>query len=257
MGNDNARREWQEKIDALAGMEEFKALMAEWESIFPVLQKTKNFDLFMHRVYLFSIADGEGFTKQLNLMASATKFLDEKRTLYSVKEVNMPYREATEKSKKNATPASIAIDELREQGTFSGVVSTLLAVDIREWIGRTGSNHFRSVLEYIFDNINGSVVFRVPLMDERYLRQVEADIADVRNVSTVVTNETTIEEYLQYADILAKRRGVIIAKDAKEALAKCIIEEKNRGNLNGYATVKKIFNEILYLKILQMGKENV
>jgi len=257
MNTDNNRKEWQEQIEALAGMEQFKALMTEWMSVFPVLEKTNNFNLFMNRVYLFSIADGEGFSKQLKLMAKAVAFSGMNGPVMAEREVNMPYIEATERSKKNATPASLAIESLRDQGMLSDGVPTLLGIDIREWIGRTGSSHFRLVLEYIFEHLSGPFVFRVPLMDEKYLRQIEEDIADVRNVSTVVTHETTIESYLQYADILAKRNGAVIAEDAKEALAKCLVEEKNQGNLNGYATVKKIFNEILYLKILQMGKEYV
>lgn len=256
MNLEKERTEWQEKLDELAGMEEFKALMDEWITMFPVLKKTNNENLFLNRTYLFSIADGEGFSKQLELMAKACHF-SEIATAYSdVKEVTMPYRESTEKSKKDATPASLAIEELREQGAF-GNGSIWLAVDIREWIGRTGSLHFKRALEYLFDNASGPVVFRVPLMDERYLKEIEADLEDVRNVRTVVTKETTVAEYMQYAHILAKRRNMVIAKEAEEVLEKCLVEEKNQGYLKGYASVKKIFNEIVYLKILHMGKEHV
>lgn len=255
MDLEKERIEWQDKVDDLAGMEEFKELLREWMTMLPVLKKANNEHLLKNRVYLFAIGDGEGFSKQVSLFAQAIT-LAENRGNIVPKEITMPYEESNERSKKEATPASLAIDALRSQGTFEGG-KQLLAIDIREWVGRTGSPHFGRVLEYLFENADGPFVFRIPLMDERYVGQVEAAISDMRNVKTVITGETTMEEYLHYADILARRRGIKIADDAKEALEKCLIEEKNQGNMRGYGTVKKIFNEILYQKLIQMGKDHV
>ena len=174
----------------------------------------------------------------------------------SYREVKMPYLESTEKSKKDATPASLAIEELRKQNAFrSERFPALIAVDIREWVGKTHLPHFRVVLEKLFEGNNAPFIFRVPLLEEKKLRQIESDIADIRNVQTVVTNQTTIDEYLLYAHRIAKERNAAIAKEAEELLAKCFIEERNRGNFRGFCTVEKIVDEILYRKILEMAEK--
>ena len=256
MDLEKERREWQDKIDELAGMEEFKALLQEWVTMYPILKKANNEHLFKNRTYLFSIGDGEGFSKQVSLMAQAITLLEETGKRTTVKEISLPYEEASERNKKNATPTTLAIDALRSQSAFT-TGDVLLAIDIREWMGRTESPHFRRVLEYLFENAEGPFVFRVPLVDEKYVIQMKNAIEDIRNVQTVITNETTMDEYLHYARILAKRRGITITADAGEVLEMCLIEEKNQGNMRGFGTVKKIFNEILYQKLIQMGKEHV
>lgn len=256
MDLEKERRQWQSKIDELAGMEEFKALLQEWMTMYPVLKKANNQHLFKNRTYLFSIGDGEGFSKQVSLLAQAITLVEKTGGSTTVKEIILPFETANERSKKTDTPASIAIDALRDRGAFT-TGNVLLAIDIREWMGRTESSDFRRVLEYLFENAEGPFVFRVPLVDEKYVREIENAIADIRNVQVVITPETTIEEYMHYARILAKRRGITISSDAKEALEMCLIAEKNQGNMRGFGTVKKIFNEILYQKLIQMGKEHV
>lgn len=256
MDLEKERLEWQDKIDELAGMEEFKALLQEWMTLYPILKKANNEHLVKNRAYLFSIGDGEGFSKQLSLMAQAITLLKGTGERTTVKEISLPYEEVSERSKKNATPTTLGIDALRSQGAFT-TGNVLLAVDIRDWMGKTELPHFRRILEYLFENAEGPFVFRVPLVDEKHVKQVESAIADIRNVQIVITNETTMDEYLHYARILAKRRGGSISAEAEEALEVCLIEEKNQGNMRGYGTVKKIFNEILYQKLIQMGKEHV
>ena len=57
------------KIDALVGAAEFKALAREIADVAPEIRRTGAYEVFFNRCYLFSIGDGRGLTTYLSLLA--------------------------------------------------------------------------------------------------------------------------------------------------------------------------------------------
>ena len=147
-----------DKINALVGAAEFKALSNEILGIAEEITRTDTYEVFTNQCYLFSIGDGCGLTTYLELMAQ----LISECKLCSI--ASRPVREERiDAYREGIEPFEGAMNALN-----SGSEKNLkvLCVDISEWMDRTDNRYFKQFLRTVEKHANEYiVVFRIPFVD--------------------------------------------------------------------------------------------
>ena len=232
-----------EKINALVGAAEFKALAAETVGIAEEIRRTNTYDVFTNRCYLFSIGDGCGLTTYLELFA---KLVSENKlctmAAQPVREECLgAYREGTE-------PFD---DATRALGSGSTKNIKVLCVDISEWMDRTDNRYFKQFLRTVEKHANEFiVVFRVPFVDKDILARIKYSLSDLLSVKSVSFPPLSREEIQTCAEAELNRYDFKITKAAWEYFFERISEEKSDGKFYGVNTVKKVVRELVYQKHL-------
>ena len=236
------------KIESLIGALEFKALAKEIASITEEIKRTKTFDVFTNRCYLFSIGDGCGLTTYLELLGElVTESGLCKMALHPVREVALgPYREGME-------PFAEA-SQLIERGTVGSV--RLLCIDISEWMDKTENRYFKQFLRLIEKHAEEFiVVFRVPFVDKDVLSRIGYSLSDLLSLKTISFPPLNREEIQFHAQEEFKRHGFTVGKTAWRHFFDRISEEKSDGKFYGVNTVKKVVREAVYQKHLNNAQK--
>ena len=226
------------EISELVGAKEFKLLAKEISTMAEQIKKNNTFSVFANQCYLFSVADGYGYTTCLDLFG---KLL-----------------EAVNICKLN----SCRFNEIKVEGTkasgLSGYLRTadndyvsLISYDISECMDNTDSVEFksflRSVAKFADKNI---VVFRVPFVDKDVLAKLEFSLNDLLSVRTVTIPPFGENELKVIAQKEFEKYGFNVAKPAWKKFFERISEEKSDGKFYGLNTIFKVVKEIIYDKQL-------
>ena len=229
------------KIDALVGAGEYKALAKEIALTADEIKRTKTFDVFNGRSYLFSIGDGCGLTTYLNLLAQLIENCELcAMASKPVKEVALgPYQEGNE-------PFEKAINAIDSAGPNS---AKIVCIDISEWMDKTDNRHFRQFLRTVEKADNEVIaVFRVPFVDKDILSRIKYSLSDMLTVKAVSFAPLSGDEIKQCAEAEINRYGFTIPKSAWKFFFDRISEEKSDGKFYGVNTVKKVVRELVYQK---------
>lgn len=230
-----------DKINALVGATEFKALAAEISSIADEIKRTETYEVFTNQCYLFSIGDGGGLTTYLKLFA---QLLSEKklcRMAYSpVREERLgAYRESFEPFE----TASVALTGGSEKSI------KVVSIDISEWMDKTDNRYFKQFLRMVEKNANEYiVVFRVPFVDKDVLARIKYSLSDLLSVRAVSFPPFSKDEIKTYAEAELKRLNFTVSDTAWQYFFDRILEEKSDGKFYGVNTVKKVVRELVYHK---------
>lgn len=238
-----------EKINALVGGTEFKALAQEIGCIAEEIKQTDTYEVFTNQCYLFSIGDGCGLTTYLELFA---KLISEKNlskmSSRPVREERLgAYRESLEPFE----------EVIRTLGNGSKENLKVLCVDISEWMDRTDNRFFKQFLRAVEKHADEYiVVFRVPFVDKDILGRIKYSLSDLLSVKAVSFPPLSQEEIKTYAESELKRLNFSITKTAWKYFFERISEEKSDGKFYGINTVKKVIRELVYQKhIVNSQKE--
>lgn len=237
-----------DKINALVGAAEFKALSNEIMGVAEEITRTGTYEVFTHQCYLFSVGDGYGLTTYLELLAqlvSECKLCS--IASRSVREERIDaYREGIE-------PFESAMNALN-----SGSEKNLkvLCIDISEWMDRTDNRYFREFLRTVEKHANEYIaVFRIPFVDKDVLERIKYSLSDLLTVKTVTFPPFSQSEIKECAENELKRFGFSIEKPSWDYFFGRISEEKSDGKFYGINTVKKVVRELIYQKHLANAKK--
>ncbi|MCX4384225.1 MAG: AAA family ATPase [Clostridia bacterium] len=232
-----------DKINALVGAAEFKALSNEILGIAEEITRTDTYEVFTNQCYLFSIGDGCGLTTYLELMAQ----LISECKLCSI--ASRPVREERiDAYREGIEPFEGAMNALN-----SGSEKNLkvLCVDISEWMDRTDNRYFKQFLRTVEKHANEYiVVFRIPFVDKDVLERIKYSLSDLLSVKTVTFPPLSQNEIKECAENELRRFGFSIAKPSWDYFFSRISEEKSDGKFYGVNTVKKVVRELIYQKHL-------
>ena len=241
-----------EKVDALVGCDDFKALVKELTVIAPQIKANKTFRSFSFQNYLFSINDGCGLTTYLNLFADAVSALG----LFTLKEKDRVLEikiSAADKSGNDKAAFDEALSSIR--GFASG--SKIVCFDISEYMTKTDSMYFKSFLKSLEDLEDKYIfVFRTPFVENEILSGICNSIGDILYVRNVSFVPFSLDELHLCAESGLKDFGFDTDESAWKVFDAKISEEKSDGRFYGINTVNKIVNEIIYKKQLENALKN-
>lgn len=242
-----------EKIRALVGAEEFKALAEEYVKIAPGLLKYHTQEALTHQAYLFAINDGDGLSTYLNLFAELFAALQlftfhERKPIAELK-VPLP------SPKDLGDPFSPVFSALRRNGAKGGKI---VSIDISEWMTKINDKAFREFLSQLDDQMGENIiVFRVPFLDKKILDGLKRGLADMLFIREVSFAPFDRDELAQCARNFLNQLGFSIEEAALDVFHARIIEEKNDGRFYGINTVKKVIREMIYKKQLDNALNGV
>jgi len=236
-----------EKIRALVGAEEFKALAEECVRVAPALIKHNTLDTFVRQCYLFAINDGEGLSTYLDLFAELLIY-NKLITVAGGKRIV----EIAVSSKENGI--SEACNAVRRAETGGKIV----CIDISECMTSLHEPRFRTLLECVNEHaMKNIVVFRVPFVENNVLAGIKKSLADILSIREVSMVPLDTAELLQCAGDELQRRGFQMGEDAWDILRARIVEEKSDGRFYGINTINKVVREMIYMKQLNNAQNGV
>ncbi len=242
--------EFDEKLAALVGAQEFKALCRELLKVSPMVKETLTFDCLKKQAFLFAINDGCGHTTAVDLLFS----------LYRSAQVLMmsTYGNATEI--KLTQPTSTVLDpfaqvyEILDEGNHAQI--KFLSIDISEWISQLKAPEFKAFLKKASKAVGHIIVFRIPFVDKEVLRTVSDTLNDVFFVRTVTFPPLSPKETREVAEKAIAKYGFSVEEDAWPYFDIKIAEEKSDGRFYGINTIYKVIRELLYGKQLSSVVKN-
>lgn len=240
-----------DKIDALVGAEDFKALAKECAAVAPGLLNYDIAETFIHRSYLFSINDGDGLSTYLELFAKLINCLE----LFKMRATN-PVLEIVLPAMTNNSSSTIfdnALKLLRLQGE-----GRVACIDISAWMSKISSVEFRDFLDQLEAYVGKSIiVFRTPFVEQEILEKIRKGLADQFLIRQVAFVPFDMEELVRCAQEALNNRGFTMAEDAWDVYKLRISEEKSDGKFYGIDTVHKIVREMLYAKLFHNAQNGV
>lgn len=240
-----------EKIEALVGAEDFKALARECAAVAPGLISHNIAETFIHRSYLFAINDGDGLSTYLDLFAKLIDCLElfKMRSTTSVLEITLP----AVTSGSSSSIFDAAVKQLRLQGEHR-----VVCIDISAWMSKVSSVEFRDFLDQVEAYVGKSIiVFRTPFVEQEIMEKLRRGLADQFLIRQVAFVPFDMEELVRCAQAALESRGFTMEEDAWEIYKLRISEEKSDGKFYGIDTVHKIVREMLYAKLYQNAQTGV
>lgn len=236
------------KIRALIGADEFKALAEEIAMIAPVIARDESYDILTSRSYLFSIGDGNGLTTYLNLFAD----LLEELGLFKLDSQHRVVEHTIEPDSPGVEPFKDAIDCFKCYSDKSG---RLVCFDISEWLTQYDSKNFRDFLSKLPDFVGRHlIVFRVPFLEKEVVANLNSVFNDRLSMRQLTFLPFDNEELITCAKSSVEKYGYSVDEPAWEVFNSRINEEKNDGRFYGIETVNKVVRDMIYLKQISMAK---
>lgn len=240
-----------EKIEALVGAEDFKALARECAAVAPGLISHDIEETFVHRSYLFAINDGDGLSTYLELFAKLIDCLElfKMRPAVPVLEITLPA--VTNNSA--STIFDAAVKQLRMQGD-----RRVVCIDISAWMSKVSSVEFRDFLDQVEAFVGKSIiVFRTPFVEQEIMEKLRRGLADQFLIRQLAFVPFDMEELIRCAQAALETRGFTMEEDAWEIYKLRISQEKSDGKFYGIDTVHKIVREMLYAKLYHNAQTGV
>ena len=239
------------KTEDLIGNQAFKDLCYEIRSRAVAIRNNKTQRFFFSTAYLFSVNTGNGYKTALDLLEDLMVETD-------------LFQNATTRSE-YVLPNPTDVDATQKINNIIGTLEyafsapRIVTFDITSWLGHTGEQHFKNLLMHIFqENTQCLIVFRVPYIREKLLRETNADLSDIISTRNVVFEPFSKQELRKIAEGMLEPYGVKFSPDAMEDFDRRIDSEKNNGYFYGIHTVKKVVGEFMREMELQesLGAQN-
>lgn len=227
-----------EKIRALKGSEEFRALAEELHRMAPVLKENKAESVLVQRSYLFSVDPGFGLTCSLNCLADLLR----EDGLMSVK------GEAKEFLLEAPGGNKDVLAEAADQ--FRMTENRVVCFDISNWSDQVGTPEFRDFLTKLQKNGSKLVfVFRVPYLEQSVLNRISYALNDVMTVKTITFVPLETKQLCEITEKELAKYGFTASEDAMEQFVQRLADEKSDGRFYGIQTCIKIVSEMVYDKL--------
>ena len=226
------------KTEDLIGNHAFKDLCNEIRNRASAIQNNKTQRFFFSSAYLFSVNSGNGYKTALNLLEE----LLTETGLFAHPSASAEY----------ALPNPTDVDSIQKINNIIGTLEytfsapRIVTFDITAWLGHTGEQCFKTLLMHIFqENTQCLIVFRVPYIREKLLKETIADLSDIISTRSVVFEPFSKNELRQIAERMIEPYGVKFSPDAMEDFDRRIESEKSNGYFYGIHTVKKVVGDFI------------
>ncbi len=231
-----------EKCEKLVGFKQFKQFAREIVSVACEIKRNQTLSSFRGQVYLFAINDGHGISTACELFG---ELLNETGL-----NNNVSCREFVLPAKRGEN--SDAFDKALSHITSPFSQSTgIMCVDISEWMNDIHDKQFRVFLHTLTQNLQRcTVIFRIPFVDKDVVENVASALNDLTFVKTVTFPPFTSEELRVLAKNSLQSFGFNMSSKAWAYFDERIALEKADGRFYGVKTVKKVVDELLYIKQL-------
>lgn len=234
-------------VDSLIEANDFKELIHELYSIYPLVIENNLLNSFSFQNYLFSINDGCGLTSTLLYLGIFMEF----SKLYEGANDKLTYHEIKILDKlDNIDYYREVLKELKSINTY------VMCIDISDIMSKINMPEFKMLLKEMKNLNNKKVfVFRVPYVEKGILEGISNSLNDILYVRNITFVPFDNDDIVAYAKELIDDKGFTITDDALDIFTKRIIEEKNDGHFYDVSTVQKVVSEIFYMKIVKNAKE--
>ena len=230
------------RIDGLVGAEEFKERMRELAAVIPGAIDKGIFDTLFLRNYIFSIDQGCGFSTCLDLMGELVEECSSEKIAVSEEYL----------SKKGPVVTRGGNSVLSIVAKSAGEI---VGIDISEWLGKLNMPEFRRMLLSLRKKDDKRMyIFRIPPVEPQVMKKIHDAIYDVMFVTDVYFRTLTTDDYFKYASSVAAEKGFILDPEAAGSLEIKISQERADGKFNGFDTVKKVLDEVIFNKLLLDAK---
>ncbi len=228
-----------QKIDALIGAEDFKAMARELTRMGSALSALPGF--FSRNSYLFSIDDGAGLTTALTLFAELVHPLG-----------LIPSTEITEIDSLTDSSDPNELEQMQQmlearlrRASASGIV----CIDLSKCYDALKRAEYREILKSCFRAKKHLLVFRVPFLESRILNDIEETLNDLFYVHTVPFTPMSLEQLFTCAERSAKSFGFDLTEDMRLHVYDMIAHEKRDGRFYGIKTMDKIVTQLIFEKL--------
>ena len=233
-------------VSKLQEAEDFVNFVEEVKNVAPALKSAGTEKLLTHQAFLFAIDEDQ--------MATMT-YLHMLNDLYKELElVDFPNPPGI-----IAIPSDVAMD-----GTVPGVANfsldkidrMMICLDISAWFGRMDTTEFECLLLKLYERQDDFIfVFRVPYIEDAVLRQMAAQIENVFALRILRFPSWSLSYMSSLAENYMAQFGFSADADAMKAFRIQLTEEKADGSFYGYATIRKVCEEMMYLKMKNIAAE--
>lgn len=231
------------RVDALISGEQFKALFAELRAIHKQIEKNNTVSVLLSQKYLFAIGDGCGLNTYLDLLKDAYNAMS-----FDDLSLSDLVSGKIERYDPKITDVKEYLQSLRHSSRYS----SLVCVDISEWMQRINSVEFRSIMAELTSMCQKDViVFTVPFVDKEVLNNISESLNDLMYVRTLSFPPFTMDEICKFAKVEVQNFNFSFDDAAWENFQRRIIEENSDGRFHGTDTIKKVVHELLYAKQLK------
>lgn len=238
------------RIDALAGAEEFRDLCHELHRMRELLVKPEYKRAFLSQRYLFSINEGYGFEKSVELFGDLLQELGLFRFSGKKKARFFNFRQP-----EDANELKAQFESVRELYDKSNSFSGIVAIDISAWALQHINREFTGLLRQIAGLSEQFVtIFRLPYVEEHVIGQVFEVMSDVMNMRKITFPPPTREEHWQYAKAAMERCGWAVDEGLEPVFYTLLAREQQDGRFYGNDTVDKIVDQMLYRKLSRLSQ---
>ncbi|MBP3217763.1 MAG: hypothetical protein J6M46_05265, partial [Lachnospiraceae bacterium] len=227
-----------ERIRAMKGAEEFRALAEELHQMAPILKNSKAESVLVRRSYLFSIDPGFGLTYSLNAMADLLR----EDGVFQIKGEAKEYKLDAPAGNRNV------LGEAAEQ--VSMMENKVVCFDISNWSDQVATPEFRDFLSQIHRRSDKLIyVFRVPYLEKNTLNRISYALNDVMTVKAVTFVPLETRLLSQIAQEKLAEYGFSASEDAIARFEQRLADEKSDGRFYGIQTCIKVVSEMIYDKL--------
>lgn len=226
-------------INNLIGWDSFKQFVNEAVPVVADMHKRDSLDSFKAQNYLFSVNDGCGLTRVINLL---TLFEVELGVFTKKFYFEFVLSDETQGRKINVKDL---LNILYDKENYD----KLVCLDISEFMVKSKQRELKDLLleiSHVSGNFN--FVFRVPYIEPHELKKIEETLSDILFIKTFTIPPFSDKEIRQYAERMLDPLRLEMEEDAWEVFFARIREEKSDGRFYGLRTVKKVFDETVLLK---------
>ena len=226
-------------INNLIGWDSFKQFVNEAVPVVADMHKRDSLDSFKAQNYLFSVNDGCGLTRVINLL---TLFAVELGVFSKKFYFEFVLSDETQGRKINVKDL---LNILYDKENYD----KLVCLDISEFMVKSKQRELKDLLleiSHVSGNFN--FVFRVPYIEPHELKKIEETLSDILFIKTFTIPPFSDKEIRQYTERMLDPLRLEMDEEAWEIFFARIREEKSDGRFYGLRTVKKVFDETVLLK---------
>ena len=226
-------------INNLIGWDSFKQFVNEAVPVVADMHKRDSLDCFKAQNYLFSVNDGCGLTRVINLL---TLFEVELGVFSKKFYFEFVLSDETQGRKINVKDL---LNILYDKENYD----KLVCLDISEFMVKSKQRELKDLLleiSHVSGNFN--FVFRVPYIEPHELKKIEETLSDILFIKTFTIPPFSDKEIRQYTERMLDPLRLEMDEEAWEIFFARIREEKSDGRFYGLRTVKKVFDETVLFK---------
>ncbi len=137
-------------------------------------------------------------------------------------------------------------------------LNQVLIVDLSEWANELSDSAVQKNLQQVQNRKhNCFIIFRVPYMERRALKQIEDSLSRTTTLTTLIVPPLSTAKMIEYLSDKLKEKGYRLNKSCHEELEQLLLEEKNSRNTLGFSTMDVLLDKILFEKISRNAIEGV